>query len=210
MNFFKDVWNYLYDVYLRSEGSYENIDFEKTPLFSLRLMVLGIFVGAVIACVMMAYNKKVLGGAVRKIIASEANSAESAKTIAELGYGKNFVLRNAFRSSVSMRRVVKCVGEEKFLAEQEERRRDYEEKIAAGEKLPKFKEIEYVIDPETDRFYIPEELRIRAEIRFEKKGSGWLATVLTILLLCIAFFVVLLVLPMIFGAADSFLGTFKD
>lgn len=209
MNFFKDVWNYLYDVYLRSEGSYENIDFEKTPLFSLRLMVLGIFVGAVIACVMMAYNKKVLGGAVRKIIASEANSAESAKTIAELGYSKNFVLRNAFCSSVSMRRVVKCVGEEKFLAEQEERRREYEEKIAAGEKLPKFKEIEYVIDPETDRFYIPEELRIRAEIRFEKKGSGWLATALTILLLCIAFFVVLLVLPMIFGAADEFLGSLK-
>ena len=209
MDFFKNVWNYLYDVYLSSEGSYENIGFEKTPLFSLRLTVLGIFVGAIIACLMMAYNKKVIGGAVRKMIADGVLSPDGAKTLEELGYRKNVIMRNAFRSSVSMRRVVKCVGEEEFIAEQNKKREEHEKRIEAGEKLPKFKEIEYVIDPDTDKFYIPEELRIRAEVKFEKKGSGWLATVLTVLALCVAFFAVLLVLPLIFGITDEMIGSFK-
>jgi len=209
MDFFKNIWNYLYDIYLSSDGNYENINFEKTPLFSLRLTVLGIFIGAIIACVVIAYNKKVLGGAVRKIIAEEVLSPENAKTIAELGYEKNILLRNAFRSSVSLRKIVKCAGEEKFIAEQNERREAHEKRRADGEKLPKFKQIDYIIDLKTDRFYIPEELKYRADVKFEKKGSGWLATVITILLLIVAFFVVLLALPWIFGAADSFLGSFK-
>ena len=209
MNFFKDLWNYLYDVYLRVDGNYENIGFEKTPLFSLRLTVLGIFLGAVIACVIMAYNKQVLGGAIRRIIGMQALCADKAMTLEELGYNKNIIMRNAFRGSSTMRRFVKCVGEQEFIAEQNTRREEYEKRRAAGETLPKFKEIEYVIDPDTDKFYIPEELRIRAEIRFEKKGSGWISTLVTILLMCVVFFIVLLILPMIFGAADDFLGSFK-
>ena len=207
--FFEDLWNYLYDVYLRVDGNYENIGFEKTPLFSLRLTVLGIFLGAIIACVAMAYNKQFLGGAVRKMIACEALSRDKAMSLEELGYNKNVIMRNAFRSSVSLRRVVRCVGEEEFLAERTNRREEYEKRREAGEKLPKFKEIEYVIDPDTDKFYIPEELRIRAEVKFEKKGSTWVSSLITAILLCVLFFVVLLILPMIFGAADEFLGSFK-
>ena len=171
--------------------------------------MLGIFLGAIIACVIMAYNKQVLGGAARKMIASEALSPERAMTLEELGYRKNIIMRNAFRSSVSLRRVVRCVGEEEFIAEQNERREEYEKRREAGESLPRFKEIDYVIDPDTDKFYIPEDLRIRAEIKFEKKGSGWVSSVITIALLCVLFFIVLLVLPMIFGAADDFLGGLK-
>ena len=207
--FFEDVWNYLYDVYLRVDGNYENIGFEKTPLFSLRLTVLGIFLGAIIACVIMAYNKQVLGGAVRRMIGREALCADKALTLAELGYNKNVIMRNAFCSSSTMRRFVKCVGEQEFIEEQNGLREEYEKRVAAGEDLPKFKEIEYVIDPDTDKFYIPEDLRIRAEIRFEKKGSGWVSTLITILLMCVVFFIVLLILPMIFGAADEFIGSFK-
>lgn len=209
MNFFKDLWNYLYDVYLRVDGSYENIAFEKTPLFSLRLTVLGIFIGTVAACIIMAYNKQVLGGAVRRIISREALSVEKALTIKELGYRGNAIIRNAFIASSTLRRFVKCAGEEEFIAEQNRLREEHEQRIAAGEKLPKFKEITYVVDPATDRFYSPEDLRIRAEVRFEKKGSGWVSTVLTILFLCVAFFIILLVLPMVFGVVDNFLGAIK-
>jgi hypothetical protein len=64
---------------------------------------------------------------------------------------------------------------------------------------------DYVIDANSDKFYIPEEKRIRAEIKFEKKGSGWLATAIAIIFVIILFFAVLLVLPWILGYVDKML-----
>ena len=72
--------------------------------------------------------------------------------------------------------------------------------------LPRFKDREYIGEATTDRYYIPEELRIRAEIKFEKKGSGWLSAILSIVLLAVIFFVVLLVLPMVLQFLDNYLG----
>ena len=204
-SFFEDVWNYLYDVYLRVDGNYENLDFSSSPLFSLRLTVLGIFIGTIIACVSMAYHKQVLGGIVRKLIASEALSKESAKSAAELGFGKKILAKYALRRSVALRRVVRCVGEEEFILAQAQEKEEYDKKRAEGAKLPKFKEQEYLVDIETDSFYIPEELRIRAEIKFDKKGSGWLATVLGAIGLIIIFFLLLLVLPHLLGFVDRIL-----
>ena len=203
--FFEDVWNYLYDVYLRVDGNYENLGFEKTPLFSLRLTVLGIFVGAIIACAAMAYHKTVLGGIVRKMISAGAVDGERAMSAEELGFGKNPLAKNAFCRSVSLRRVVRCVGEDEFLRMQAEEKAEYDKKRAEGEKLPKFKEREYLVDIENDLFYIPEELRVRAELKFEKKGSGWLATVLSIVALAVIFFLLLLVLPQLLGFVDGML-----
>ena len=203
--FFEDVWNYLYDVYLRVDGNYENLDFSSSPLFSLRLTVLGIFIGTIIACFAMAYHKQVLGGIVRRLISTGSTSKESAKRADELGYKRNFLVKNALCRSVALKRVVKCVGEEKFILDQAQEKEEYEKKINEGAKLPKFKDQEYLVDIETDSFYIPEELRIRAEIKFEKKGSGWLSTVLGIIGLIIIFFLLLLVLPHLLGFVDGML-----
>jgi hypothetical protein len=204
-SFFEDVWNYLYSVYLSSEGSYENLGLEKMPLFSIRLTVLGIFIGIIIACIAMAYHKKVLGAIVRKMIALEALSPEAAKTSEELGYKKNFLIKNALERSTSLRSVIKCVEEEEFLLAQAEAKAQQEQDGAESGKKRRFREREYVIDASKDRFYIPEEKRIRAEIKFEKKGSGWLATVVSIILVIVLFFAVLLVLPQVLTYIDKML-----
>lgn len=204
-SFFEDVWNYLYSVYLSSEGSYENLGLEKMPLFSIRLTVLGIFIGIIIACIAMAYHKKVLGAIVRKMIALEALSPEAAKTSEELGYKKNFLIKNALERSTSLRSVIKCVEEEEFLLAQAEARAQQEQEGAESGKKRRFREREYVIDASKDRFYIPEEKRIRAEIKFEKNGSGWLATTVSIILVIVLFFAVLLVLPQVLTYIDKML-----
>ena len=204
-SFFEDLWNYLYNVYLKVDGSYENLGFESSPLFSLRLTVLGIFVGAIIACIAMAYHKQVLGGIVRKLISLGATDKESAKSASELGYSKNFLAKNALCRSLSLRRTVKCVGEEEFILDREKEKEEYEKKLSEGQKLPKFKEEEYLVDIENDLFYIPEESVDKAELKFKKKGSGWLATVLGILGLMLIFFVLLLVLPYLLGFVDGML-----
>jgi hypothetical protein len=205
-SFFEDVWNYLYDVYLRSEGSYSNLGLEKMPLFSIRLTVLGIFIGIIIACIAMAYHKMVLGGIVRKLIEKECLSPESALSAEELGYGRNFLKKNALERSVSLRSIVRCAEEEEFLAAQEAERSAHDEKRKEDKSLKKYKTREYVIDANSDRFYIPEDKRILAEIKFEKKGSGWVSTAFAIVGVLILFFVVLLVLPQILTYIDDLLA----
>jgi len=209
MGFFASLWNYLYEAYLSVDGNYQNLGADKSPLFSLRLTVLGIFIGTVIACIAMAYHKQVLGGAVRKLITEKATSPESAKTLEELGYKKNFILRNAFARSTSLRRFVKCVGEEEFYREQNEKREEHEKKRENDKSLAKFKELEYLVDVSSDKFYVPEDARVRAEVRFEKKGSGVLSTIISIIVLIALFIALLFLLPLIFGAIDSFVGGFK-
>lgn len=64
------------------------------------------------------------------------------------------------------------------------------------------------VDPSTMHFYIPDELRYRADIRYEKKGSGWLpfwivsvATVIVAALLCVY-------LPTVLTWADNLISLF--
>ena len=239
-SFWGDIWNYLYDVYLSADGNYENLGFEKMPLISIRLLVLGIFVGSVIACVIMLYNKQIIGNIVRKLISDSCFSPDCAKTVEELGFKKNVLARNALLSDSALRRFVRCVEEDEFYREQDEAKEAYEEKRAALEKsaepaptskeeapepaeegeasadtreeqaakMPKlspFKCTKYLIDIGSAHFYLPEELRIKAEIKYEKKGSGWGSAIFAIIALAVIFFAVLLVLPMILGFIDSIL-----
>lgn len=204
--FLEDVWNYLYDVYLRVDGNYTNLGLEKMPLFSIRLLVLGLFLGGIIACVAAAYHKQVLGGIARRLIEKGCLSPESAMSAEELGYVKSPLAKNALVRSVSLRRVVRCVEEDDFYEKQRSDKAAYEEKRAENKKLPRYKELEYIGDAKTDRYYIPEELRIRAEIKFEKKGSGWISAVLSVIFMLILFFAVLLILPFVLQFLDNYLG----
>ncbi len=212
--FLEKIWDGFNDIFMSAEpGYYENIDFGKSPLFSMRLMILGIFIGAVVACLAMAYNKQMLGKIVRALINSEANSPESAKTLDELGLKKSYLAKNALRSSSTLGRFVKCVGAEEFYAKQRAEHEALETAPATeGEKTrktPKYKERSYMVDIDNDRFYIPEELRVRADIRYDKKGSGRLATAIAIIALTIGFIAVLLIMPWIFKTINSIVGNFK-
>ena len=203
--FWGDIWDYFYDVYIRVDGNYENLGLEKMPLFSIRLALLGIFIGSVIACIVMLYNKQIIGGIVRKLVADGCLTPESAKSVEELGFKKNPLIRNALLSDSTLRRFVKCVEEEAFYREQDTEREEYEKKRESEPSLPPFKDKKYLIDLENAHFYIPEEQRIGAEIKYEKKGSGWGSAIISIVVLAVIFFAVLLVLPMILGFIDKLL-----
>ena len=211
--FFQKLWEFFYyDVYLALDSNYQNLGLGTGTITSVRVIVLGIFIGAVIGCLYMAYNKQVLGGAVRKMLSEESGcrSAENAKTLAELGFTKNALVKSAVQRSASLRRVVRCVEEEEFYRSQEERRAEYEKKRAESvEKLPKFRELTYRVDASSDHFYIPEELCEMAAHKFDGKGFSWTAAIIGIILLFIAFFILLLVLPKILTVIDDFFGTFK-
>lgn len=204
-NFFQDLWNYLSDAYFNIGNGYENLGTESSPLVTVGVVIFGIYIGAVIACAVMFYNRQVVGSAVRRMLGEEIHSREGAKTLLELGYKKNFFVRSLFRDSTSLRKVVKCVEEENFYAEQEKARAEYEQEREKNKKLPRFREKTYRVDVSTDRFYIPEEQKFTAEVKFQKKGSTWVSMLIGIIILTIAFFAILLFLPWFLdGVNDAF------
>lgn len=207
-NFFEKLWAYLYDAYFNMGKDYENLGGDGNHLVSVGIVVFGIYIGCIIACVVMAYNRQVVGSAARKILEKEIVSREKAQTVSELGFKRNFLVNSFFRDNAALRRVVKCVEEEDFYAEQEKDRLAYEEKRKENKKLPKFREEIYRVDVSNDHFYIPEEAVDMAHKRFGKKGFTWLSAALGIVLLTVIFFAVLIVLPWILGHADSVFGSF--
>ena len=206
-NFFEDVWNYLYDAYFNIGDGYTNLGTEQSPLITVGTVVFGIYIGAMIACIVMFYNRQVVGSAVRRMLEKKIHSREEAVTLQELGYTKNFLIRSMFRDSTSLRRVVKCVEEEDFYAEQNASKIEYDKKREEDKKLPKFREEIYRVDIENDHFYIPEDLEITAVTKFQKKGSTWLSMVISIVLLTVAFFALLFFLPWFLGQLDGAFGT---
>ncbi len=213
-NIFEDIWNYFYYGTGGADGAggyYANLDFEKTPLFSLPLAILFFFIGTIIACIVMTYNKQSVGKIVRAISKKGANSRENAKTLEELGFKGSYTVRNAVQRNLTLRRFVKCVEEEDYIARLTE-----EKAIDAASEAPKQKKKKeeeelpkYYIDAEHDRFYIPEELMIRAEIRYEKKGSGKITTAISIILLIAGLVAVLVFLPQILEMINVIAGAFS-
>ena len=80
------------------------------------------------------------------------------------------------------------------------------EESDAAQAEPKESEPALPVDFEKDRFYIPEELRIRAELRFARRGSGLLSVVLSVVISTLAAFLLCNLLPVLFGLANRMLG----
>ena len=197
--FFDSIWNYLYEAYIKTDGSLGG----QESLVTVGTVVLGLFIGSIIACVVMTYNRNLLGAVVRKILELEITTRENAKTIEELGYKKNVFIRGFFRDSESLRRVVKCVEEEDFYAEQTKEKEELDNARKENKKLPKYKEKIYRADVDNDHFYIPEDLRDVAEKRFNKRGSGWSSMIFAIIALTAVFIALLFFLPWFFDTISA-------
>ena len=141
--------------------SYENFDIDVNgsmlPLIIWGLYI-GIVCGALGSILFRVYSSKI----VKALISQSACDESSAKTLAELGLRDNFLFRYYLKDdSVLRRSVLACDGAKK--------------PVNAG----KFRTFWYVkflrtsIPEKTDyslaKFYIPEENRIAAELRFQSE-----------------------------------------
>ena len=121
---------------------------------SLELIVWSLFIGIMVAGAIAVYNKRFLGGFVRKLIEEEAFSPEKALTLEELGFENNKLLQREILKGV----IFKSIVYEK----------DDEVVIQDKSAIPVFHE---ELDFKNARFYVPYELRHRAELKFDKKGT---------------------------------------
>ena len=195
METLKELYNYFVEKYFTVDTSaLEHISFDGGV--SIPLMFIGLFLGVLVASASAIYNKRTIGDALRYIISTGANSPESAKTLGELGYAKNTFVRSALKYGTALRKYVRCVEDDEIMAN-----------IVPDKKgfYPKIK-----TDLDRAHFYVPEEKRIAAELRYEKTGTSWL-TFFAILIGGTLLLVFLIkIFPDLMMFVDNFVGGFHS
>lgn len=79
-------------------------------------------------------------------------------------------------------------------------------KIALRENSTFRKTVHGVTEEKTTKYYVPEELRIRAEIRFRKQGNNAFGILLTILVFLVVAYVSLTVVPWFIDALKKIIS----
>lgn len=193
-----ELLTYLEETYFTvTFDHYSNFSVSSEAGTMVRNIILGLAIGIIIASAMAVHTRRGLGGFVRKLIGEECLSPDQAKTLMELGYFQNFSVRRELKKGVTLCKLVVCKEQEEL--QNKSSTVETEEQIEEKKHLSE----DFEIDFTTCHFYIPEDLRYRAEVRFEKAGSTWRSFIITLILTVISASLLCLFLPDLFRFADN-------
>ncbi len=143
----------------------------------INIILISVFIGIIAASIAIVYRRYVLGGIVRVIVDKKAFSEESAITLEDMGYKNNIFVKFALRKSSTFRKTVHGVGEENK---------------------------DSGIVP---RFYIPENIYMREEIKYCKKGTNVFGVFFAAVLFLVIIYLLVNYIPWII---DSLTGLFSS
>lgn len=184
--------------------AYENFQIYN-PFVSVKLIVWAIFAGIVAASLMAIYNKRVIGGFVKTLLSGGCISPENAKTIVDLGYGTDWAIKNALRTDNVLRRFVVRIDD----AGDNTEVNDDNPEAAPADKQRGKKRAHETIDFLTAKFYIPEELKYKAEVRYAGRGTDLYTLGICIVICAAAALLAIYAIPEIIQLIDNFVGTLK-
>ena len=192
---FRELIAYFDQTYFSvSLGEYQHFSVSARTGAVVKNLILGIALGMIVAAIVSCYVKTVHGGFIRKLLKEECLSPETAKSLYTLGYFHDPSVRKQLTRGSAFGGLVHIAAEKTEAEAQTE---------AAGEPAPEAPAFA------TARFYIPEDLKYQAELRYEKKGSGVRSVILTAVIVVIAAALICRFLPQLLGFADLILGIFS-
>ena len=205
----EELWDYFAETYLSGNASYPNLGLVGNSIVTLPAILIGIAIGAILAVAFAMYDNHVIGGFMRLMLERGALGREKSLTLYELGAGERSAFARALRKSASLRRMVCCSEEEDFYAELKIAREEHEKNREENPSLPKFEEKAYSFSG-NEHFYIPEDKRIAAELKYVKrKLKPWAIPLIAIAALIILLVLVFL-LPYMLNLLDQLVGSFKS
>ncbi len=152
-------------------------------------MIWAIYVGVVLASAAAIYNKKVVGGVIRKIISGGAVGEENAKTAEELGI-KGRLEKRILLKNVTVNKLAVLKNKEAYPVKQ------YTGFVGGVKKFFSLNASEKRdVDLATAQYYIPKSAKDRAEIRFDDKGIRPAVIVVSFIAVTAAFYLATLALP---------------
>ena len=180
-----ELMGWFYDFFHPTLEGYVNFDFGSGSMVNIRVMIFGIFIGVFVASLYMVYVKNIVGAFVRKLLAEECLSPDRAKSLSELGFDRNPFVKLALRGSLLASTVVRV-------------HHGAEEDSAEGE-----------IPAVETRYYIQEEKKYAAEMRFHARGSGLPTLLFVLLVSTMCIFVIFAFLPQILRFVDNTISIFS-
>ena len=186
---------------------YEHIPLGPSSNESAQMIILAMMLGLIVSSVLVALTKARCGRFVKKLLSEGCLSPEKSKTLAELEEFRNSSVRRAFFRGSALCKCVYCLrGAESPCVEKSteasaepQQVSDESEKSAPIPEMSVLRATDRVdgerLDYTVARFYIPEDLKYRAELRFESRGSGWITVLLTVVLSIVGAALVCWLLP---------------
>lgn len=166
---------------------YANFTFDAAARTTVRNVILGFAIGILIAALYAFYQKNVPGKVIHALLRAEAFSEETAKTAAELGLDGKFFALFELKHNAMLKKLVVCVCVRMGVPRKAENEAD------GGE------------EADGEAYYIPEELKYRAEVRYEKKGNGPVALIITVVLTAVLAILLIRLTPALLTVADHIL-----
>lgn len=211
-NIWQQIGDFLYDFFNPKLENYTNFAFSGGML-NLKLIIFGIFAGVLIASFYMIFVRTTLGRFVRAILERQAYDAEQAVTLSECGLERHIFTRWALKHGYTLRRVIRCVEEEAFLASVRLQAQKHEAARTAakaeGKRLPPFKEPKFDKPLSECHFYIPEKDRYIAQMRFRNSGSGYPTLLFVLLVSVLCIFLIFALLPQLIRFLDNVISIFS-
>ncbi len=203
----QELWAYVRDTYLSDNHQYEHLPVGRDGMVNLQTIIIGLFIGVIIAAAIVFYEKKRLGAFVRAVVKQQCLWPDKAKTLAELGFDRNGAVKRSLRSRNHLGRIVRCVERDRYDSEVESARAEHVEKHGSDKD---FSMPPYRVDFERDCFYIPDEEHYRAELRYEDKGSGWRAFLLVLIVAVVGVLLLFFLLPEMLKLVDNLIGILSE
>ncbi len=201
-------------------GVYDNFSVDGSMGTTVRSLIIGIMFGTVFAGALMYYTKNVHGKFIHTLLKNECFTPENAMTLREIGLFRSPSVRRDLASGGVLAKLTKRLSatattlplaseaeaaapvseaEQATKDGETEQMPEAEGKGAASAPVPAE---EPAMDFLNDRFYIPEELKYKAEVRYDRAGSGKLPFVITVVA-CITIAILLCrFMPTLLGFAD--------
>ncbi len=217
-SFLRDIVAFFDTLFRVELGTYENFSVGFGVGNVVRDIIIALAVGMIAAAIMTAYTRIGLGGFVRALLEQKCDSPATAKTLMELGYFRSSMIRRALLRDSALKLVVRRAeasstvedseangenDENQTVEEETDQAQNTEKEAKKATRIAKFARKAPSIDFLTARFYIPEDLRYRAEIRFDKKGSGLGAVAVVAVLTAVVAILLCRFLPSLFTLADN-------
>lgn len=173
---------------------------ELNPLMSLEVIVWCLCGGLILGALGSYFTRRDASLLIHKMIGDEIFTPDRALTLEEAGLAANLPLRLSLRTGKPLRRLLTCVNEEEF----PKKKCSFARRFFTGEG-----EIVQT-DFKTARFYLPEEMKYRAETRYNVKNVTPLDLLLSVIILIAAGFVAIYAAPKLVEFLGGFLSSFSS
>ena len=195
-------------------GEYANFTFTEAQGRTVTGVILALCLGILLAALYTFYQRRVPGGLVRAILKAGALSPESAKTLAELGCGKSRLIAFELRHNAMLKRLVHTVGTtDADAAAAAAAGADAAEITGATDgsdtaavKTPVAAAAGADAAKAQPRYFIPEEDKYRADVRFDKEGNGVAGLLITAALTVLVAVLLIRLFPHLLAVIDKVLG----